>query len=224
MQYGKMVEGIFVNRPNRFVANVLVDGAEVVCHVKNTGRCKELLVPGCRVWVHEETSPGRKTPYSLITVEKEGKLVNLDSQAPNKAAFEWVGRTMETDILRREKTYGSSRFDLYFEHGRKRCFMEVKGVTLEENGTALFPDAPTERGVKHIHELIACVKDGYEAYLLFVIQMKGVHEFRPNVRTQPEFGEALKQAQAAGVKLLAFDCIVTENSMEIDHEIAIELG
>lgn len=218
-----MIQGTFVSRPNRFVARVLVDGEEVVCHVKNTGRCRELLIPGTRVWLKREENPARKTPYSLITVEKEGRLVNLDSQAPNKAAFEWVARTMKPELLLREKTYGNSRFDLYFEYNGKRCFMEVKGVTLEENGVALFPDAPTGRGVKHIYELADCVKSGYEAYLLFVIQMKGVHEFRPNDRTQPEFGEALRMARAAGVKILAVDCAVTEHSMEIDEKIAIEL-
>lgn len=223
MQYGNMIQGTFVSRPNRFVARVLVDGEEVVCHVKNTGRCRELLIPGTRVWLKREENPARKTPYSLITVEKEGRLVNLDSQAPNKAAFEWVARTMKPELLLREKTYGNSRFDLYFEYNGKRCFMEVKGVTLEENGVALFPDAPTGRGVKHIYELADCVKSGYEAYLLFVIQMKGVHEFRPNDRTQPEFGEALRMARAAGVKILAVDCAVTEHSMEIDEKIAIEL-
>ena len=223
MQYGNMIQGTFVSRPNRFVARVLVDGEEVVCHVKNTGRCRELLIPGTRVWLKREENPARKTPYSLITVEKEGRLVNLDSQAPNKAAFEWVARTMKPELLLREKTYGNSRFDLYFEYNGKRCFMEVKGVTLEENGVALFPDAPTGRGVKHIYELADSVKSGYEAYLLFVIQMKGVHEFRPNDRTQPEFGEALRMARAAGVKILAVDCAVTEHSMEIDEKIAIEL-
>lgn len=223
MQYGMMVEGRFVDRPNRFVAKVLVDGTEVICHVKNTGRCKELLTPGVRVWLQKEEKSGRKTPYSLITVEKDGKLVNLDSQAPNRAAFEWIERTMDTNLLQREKTYGKSRFDLYFEHGGKQCFMEVKGVTLEENGTALFPDAPTERGVKHVHELIACVKDGYEAYLLFVIQMKGVCAFKPNDKTQPEFGEALRQAKKAGVKIRAVDCLVTENSMTIDEEVTVRI-
>lgn len=223
MQYGNMIQGTFVSRPNRFVARVLVDGEEVVCHVKNTGRCRELLIPGTRVWLKREENLARKTPYSLIAVEKEGRLVNLDSQAPNKAAFEWVARTMKPELLLRERTYGNSRFDLYFEYNGKRCFMEVKGVTLEENGVALFPDAPTGRGVKHIYELADCVKSGYEAYLLFVIQMKGVHEFRPNDRTQPEFGEALRMARAAGVKILAVDCVVTEHSMEIDEKIAIEL-
>ena len=160
MQYGNMIQGTFVSRPNRFVARVLVDGEEVVCHVKNTGRCRELLIPGTRVWLKREENLARKTPYSLIAVEKEGRLVNLDSQAPNKAAFEWVARTMKPELLLRERTYGNSRFDLYFEYNGKRCFMEVKGVTLEENGVALFPDAPTGRGVKHIYELADCVKSG----------------------------------------------------------------
>ncbi len=224
MEYGTMVEGLFLDRPNRFTAEVEIGGARTVCHVKNTGRCRELLIPGCRVWLQREDKPGRKTPYSLITVEKNGNPVNLDSQAPNRAAFEWVRDRLEPELLQREKVYGKSRFDLYFERDGKRCFMEVKGVTLEENGAALFPDAPTERGLKHVRELIACRQEGYEAILLFVIQMKGVRVFRPNNRTQPEFGLALKEAERAGVKLLAFDCLVTENTMTIDKRVPVDLG
>ena len=224
MQYGTMVEGVFVSRPNRFIAKALVDGVETVCHVKNTGRCRELLIPGCRVWLQKEDGANRKTPYSLITVEKGNRLVNLDSQAPNRVAFEWIERTWSPDVLRREQTYGRSRFDLYIEKDGERCFLEVKGVTLEEDGTALFPDAPTERGVKHIRELIACRREGYEACLVFVIQMKGVHAFKPNDRTQPEFGQALREAKRAGVRLMAYDCIVTENTVAIDREIPVVLG
>lgn len=222
MQYGTMVEGIFVSRPNRFIAKVIIDGMETVCHVKNTGRCKELLVPGCRVWLQRENGEKRKTLFSLITVEKDGRLVNLDSQAPNRVAFEWIERTMQVEGLRREKTYGSSRFDLYFEKDGRKCFMEVKGVTLEEDGVALFPDAPTERGVKHIQELMACQLDGYDAYLLFVIQMKGVHVFRPNDRTHPEFGQALRAAATAGVNIMAVDCVVEKDSLMIDGMISVE--
>lgn len=224
MQYGSMIEAVFLGRPNRFIARVLVDGEETVCHVKNTGRCKELLIPGCRVWLQREERTGRKTPYSLITVEKNGQPVNLDSQAPNQVAYEWIAQNWKPDVLQREKTYRKSRFDLCFERDGRKCFMEVKGVTLEEDGVALFPDAPTERGVKHIRELISCRQDGYEAYLLFVIQMKGVHTFRPNDRTHPEFGQALRDARDAGVKILAYNCKVTENSLFIDKEIPVELG
>lgn len=223
MRYETMVEATFLSRPNRFLAKVLVNGEETVCHVKNTGRCKELLIPGCRVWLKKEDSPGRKTPYSLITVDKGGNLVNMDSQAPNRVACEWLAQTVKPEVLQREKTYGNSRFDLYFEKDGSRCFMEVKGVTLEEYGVALFPDAPTERGVKHIRELIACKEAGYEAYLLFVIQMKGVHLFKPNDQTHPEFGQALREAEKAGVTILAYDCEVTETTLTIETEIPLAL-
>lgn len=223
MQYGEMVEGIFVSRPNRFVAKVLVHGQEVTCHVKNTGRCRELLVPGVRVWLQRENGEGRKTAYSLITVEKGDLLVNLDSQAPNKVAYEWISANWQPELILREKTYGRSRFDLYIEKDGRKCYIEVKGVTLEEEGVALFPDAPTLRGLKHIEELITCKRDGYDACILFVVQMKGVHLFRPNVRTQPEFGEALRRAEQAGVEILAYDCIVTEGGLKMDRQIAVSL-
>lgn len=223
MKYGPMVEGVFLDRPNRFIANVLVDGKEMVCHVKNTGRCKELLIPGCRVWLQREERPGRKTPYSLITVEKGDRLVNLDSQAPNRAAYEWIEKEWRPDVLQREKTFGNSRFDLYFEKDGRKGFIEVKGVTLEEDGVALFPDAPTERGVKHIRELISCVGQGYEAYSLFVIQMKGICEFRPNDRMQPEFGAVLREARETGVRILAMNCRVTVDSLAIDLPVSVKL-
>lgn len=223
MQYGEMIEGIFLARPNRFVARVLAEGQEVICHVRNTGRCRELLIPGVRVWIQREERQGRKTLYSLITVEKGETLVNLDSQAPNRVAGEWIAKNWKPEVFLREKTFGSSRLDFYIEKEGRKCYIEVKGVTLEEKGVALFPDAPTQRGLKHIEELIACRREGYEACILFVIQMKGVHLFRPNVRTQPEFGEALLRAKEAGVQLLAFDCIVTENSLKIDRQMAVSL-
>lgn len=223
MQYGVMTEGIFLDRPNRFIARVLVDGVETISHVKNTGRCRELLIPGCRVWLQREDRPGRKTPYSLITVEKNGNPVNLDSQAPNRVAFEWISRHWKPDVLLREKTYGKSRFDLYFEREGRKGFVEVKGVTLEENGVALFPDAPTERGVKHVREMISCVKAGFEAYILFVVQMKGAAVFRPNDGTHPEFGQALREAAAAGVRIMAMDCTVTAGSLNIDLPVSVEL-
>ena len=207
MQYGVMVEGVFLERPNRFIAHVLVDGAPVVCHVKNTGRCKELLVPGCRVWLQWEDRPGRKTPYSLITVKKGDRLVNLDSQAPNRVAYDWIKEKWQPDVLQREKTFGNSRFDLYFE----------------KDGVALFPNAPTERGVKHIRELIACMNAGYEAYSLFIIQMKGVSVFRPNDQTHREFGAALREAAKVGVKVMAVDCRVTTDSLMTDQMIPVAL-
>lgn len=223
MQYGEMVEGIFLNRPNRFIANVLVGGREVACHVKNTGRCRELLIPGVKVWLQREDRPGRKTPYSLITVQKGVELVNLDSQAPNKVAYEWIQTNWAPELICPEKTYGNSRLDLYIEKNERKCYIEVKGVTLEENGVALFPDAPTLRGLKHIEELIACKRNGYDACILFVIQMKGVYLFRPNVRTQPEFGEALIRARDAGVEILAYDCVVTETGLKMDRRIKVAL-
>ena len=224
MQYGDMVEGVFVDRPNRFISHVLVNGETVICHVKNTGRCKELLIPGCRVWLQCEDRLGRKTPYSLITVEKGDKLVNLDSQAPNRVAYDWIQKEWQPEVLLREKKFGNSRFDLYFEKDGRKGFVEVKGVTLEEDGVALFPDAPTERGVKHIRELISCVEAGYEAYCLFVIQMKGISLFKPNERTHPEFGAALREAAKAGVKVMAVDCLVTERSLAIDRELCVDLN
>lgn len=223
MQYGVMVEGVFLERPNRFIAHVLVDGAPVVCHVKNTGRCKELLVPGCRVWLQREDRPGRKTPYSLITVKKGDRLVNLDSQAPNRVAYDWIKEKWQPDVLRREKTFGNSRFDLYFEKDGRKGFIEVKGVTLEKDGVALFPDAPTERGVKHIRELITCMNAGYEAYSLFIIQMKGISVFQPNDQTHREFGAALREAAKVGVKVMAVDCRVTPDSLMTDQMIPVAL-
>lgn len=223
MQYGQVVEGTFISRPNRFVAKVLLDGEEILCHVKNTGRCRELLVPGAKVWLQRELNPNRKTAYSLITIQKGNQLVNLDSQAPNQVAYEWIREKVKPEILLREKKYGNSRFDLYLEKAGRRCYIEVKGVTLEENGVALFPDAPTLRGVKHVEELISCVRDGYDACILFVIQMKGVNRFCPNVKTQREFGDALQRAKQVGVRIFAYDCIVTEKGLEIDCPVAVEL-
>lgn len=223
MQYGEMVEGVFLERPNRFVARVAVRGEEVICHVKNTGRCKELLIPGAQVWLHRESAPNRKTAYSLIAVKKGDILVNMDSQAPNRVAYEWIVEKINPDVICREKCYGNSRFDLYIEKEGKKCYIEVKGVTLEKDGVALFPDAPTLRGVKHIRELITCKQEGFDAYILFVIQMKGVHLFRPNVKTQPEFRDALAEAKTAGVKIAAYDCLVTLDGLQMDQSIAVEI-
>jgi len=236
MKYKNIVQGKFINRPNRFIANVEIDGEVETVHVKNTGRCKELLVSGATVYLEKVSESSRKTKYDLVAVIKERKnekplLINMDSQAPNAAAAEWIkGIVSKLDdsteyAVRTEVKYGNSRFDLCVEHSvageTKKTFIEVKGVTLEENGVALFPDAPTERGIKHIRELEKCVKEGNEAYILFVIQMKGMTEFRPNERTHKEFADALRNAAKAGVKIIARDCIVTPDSMEIDEKIEV---
>lgn len=226
MRYRNIVRAIFLARPNRFIANVEIQGKQEVCHVKNTGRCRELLLPGTEVYLQRAENPDRKTKYDLIAVKKGERLVNMDSQIPNYAVKEWLekeGLFQKITQLRMETRYGNSRFDLYLEADGKKIFMEVKGVTLEEDGTARFPDAPTERGVKHIHELMECRKDGYEAYLFFVIQMKGIRCFEPNDRTHPAFGEALRQAAAEGVHILAYDCRVTEDLIEIDQRIQVRL-
>lgn len=226
MKYEHTEKAIFLERPNRFIAYVNLDGRTETVHVKNTGRCKELLIPGTEIILEKSGNSARKTKYDLICVRKAGRWINMDSQIPNKAAEEWLlkGSLFPEEIhVKREKIYGNSRFDLYVESSRRKAFMEVKGVTLEENNIARFPDAPTQRGLKHVEELIHCIQDGYEAYLLFVIQMKGLTCFEPNWNTHPEFGEALIDAQNAGVKLLAYDCFVTENLMEIRDPVPINL-
>jgi sugar fermentation stimulation protein A len=236
MRYEEIKEGIFRSRPNRFLAWVEIDGEETLCHVKNTGRCKELLIPGVRVILEHQEKPGRKTAYSLIAVYKGQTLINTDSQAPNPVAEEWLrgrgGDGVFGKILsvKREVTYGQSRFDFFMEiQGEKErpirpVFMEVKGVTLEEDGIARFPDAPTERGVKHVKELTLSVKEGYEAYLLFVVQMKGIRRVEPNWVTHPAFGQALEEAKQAGVRILAYDCQVTPDSLMLDGPVPVELG
>ena len=226
MNYEKTRKGIFLERSNRFIARVQMDDHVETVHVKNTGRCRELLIPGTEVILEESGNPARKTKFDLITVWKEGRWVNMDSQAPNHAAAEWLaqgGFFSEKVSVYKERTYGNSRFDLYAESPVRKAFMEVKGVTLEENGIARFPDAPTERGVKHVQELMQCRKEGYEAYLLFVIQMKGIRLFQPNWDTHRKFGETLREAAAQGVRILAYDCRVTENSMEIETPVSIDL-
>ena len=236
MQYEHIVTGTFLKRPNRFLAHVLIDGKETVCHVKNTGRLKEFLIPGAELLLeyHPDAQRlGRKTSYSVIGVYKENAgynherlLINMDSQAPNQAAWEWVsggGLSPLAAQVRREVTYHDSRFDLAFTLDGVPAFMEVKGVTLEQNGLASFPDAPTERGVKHILELCDAAGEGYPSYLLFVIQMKGVHSFTPNRSTHPEFADALLQAREAGVQILAYDCLVTERTMTLDRPVRVLL-
>lgn len=231
MRYDRVVEGRFLSRPNRFIALVEIDGRQETVHVKNTGRCRELLLPDVKVWLSDSGNPNRKTRYDLVAVEKakesgEPMLINIDSQIPNDVAGEWLPSSKlfsENAKIRREVTFGASRFDFYIEDGERKCFLEVKGVTLEREGVALFPDAPTERGVKHLGELAECVEQGYEAYLLFVIQMKGIHEFRPNDETHRAFGDALRQAESRGVRLLAMDCIVAPDSIDIDKPIEIKI-
>lgn len=226
MNYTHTEKAIFLDRPNRFIAHVELKGKTETVHVKNTGRCRELLVPGYEVILEEGQNPARKTRYDLISVCKEGRWINMDSQAPNQAAEEWLksgGLFSGERVVYREKKYGNSRFDLYIETPESRAFMEVKGVTLEQDNIARFPDAPTERGLKHVRELIRCVQDGYEAYLLFVIQMKDAAVFQPNWETHPEFALTLREAREAGVKLLAYDCLVEENRMEIRDPVPIDL-
>lgn len=233
MRYQQMIPAIFIERPNRFLAYARIGDRQVVCHVKNTGRCKELLIPGVQILLQHHPDAaitGRKTEYSLIGVYKGDTLFNMDSQAPNQVAFEWLrdgGFTKETGLavsdIRREVTYGGSRFDLAFVVDGKPAFMEVKGVTLEENHIAKFPDAPTERGVKHLMELGNAAESGYEAYALFVIQMKGITAFMPNVATHPAFAEALICAKCRGVHILAYDCLVREDELAIEEAVPVVL-
>ena len=226
MKYNKIVEGIFISRPNRFIAYVDVNGKTETIHVKNTGRCRELLTDKARVYLSVSDNPLRKTGYDLIAVKKGDLLINMDSQIPNDVCEEMLKKHTifsENAIIKREYTYKSSRFDFYIEDGERRIFLEVKGCTLENNGIASFPDAPTERGVKHINELISAIKDGYEAYIVFIIQMKGVTQFRPNDITHKAFGDALRLAHKKGVKILAYDCKVTPDSIEADREVKVIL-
>ena len=226
MKYEKMVKGSFLARPNRFIAYVDIDGKEAVCHVKNTGRCRELLPVGATVWCQEFDTSKRKTKYDLITVQKGERLINMDSQAPNKAAGEWLrsGGLGKVTELRAETTHGDSRFDFSFVKDGKLCFLEVKGVTLETDGVCAFPDAPTARGVKHLQGLAKAAEEGYGAYVLFVIQMENVKYLHPNDATDPAFGEALRKATEAGVNVLAMDCTVTEDTMEIRLPVEVRLG
>ncbi|MBQ8758778.1 MAG: DNA/RNA nuclease SfsA [Clostridia bacterium] len=226
MKYDNMRNAVFVSRKNSFVSQIEIDGKEVLCHVKNTGRLRELLVKGAEIYVQEHDSSQRKTKYSLIAVKKEKELVNIDSQAPNKVFYEWVkngGFCDNVTFIKPETTYGSSRFDCYIEAGDRRIFAEIKGVTLEKNGTAMFPDAPTERGLKHLRELCKCVEDGFEAYIVFVVQMKGVHTFTPNVQTHREFAEMLSECDKNGVKIVCVDCNVTPETLEISQKIEVKL-
>lgn len=251
MNYPNISSGIFLARPNRFLAEVEVAGERRVCHVKNTGRCRELLVPGCRAYLVESDNPARKTRYDLVAVEKETErgplLVNLDSQAPNRVFGEWAaagGFRSGLTLLRPETAYGNSRFDFYWEAKPKhlvssskvnpigiseaegaleRGFVEVKGATLEENGVARFPDAPTQRGVKHLEELIAAQKAGYRAAICFMVQMEGMKVLEPNDATHPQFGETLRRAAGAGVSILAMECRVTPDSLSVTRPLPVQL-
>jgi len=225
MQYENMVPGVFLARPNRFIAHVEIDGQMEVCHVKNTGRCRELLTPGARVWCQRADNPNRKTKYDLITVKKGDRLINMDSQAPNIAAGEWLrsGGLGEISDLKAEYTHGDSRFDFSFLLDGKRCFLEVKGVTLENDGVCAFPDAPTERGVKHLKGLTKAAREGYGAFVLFVIQMADVKYLRPHDERDPAFGAALREAAENGVTVLAMDCGVTEDVMQLRLPVLVRL-
>ena len=231
MIYLSVRKGQFLTRPNRFIAHVDLDGAQVVCHVKNTGRCRELLVPGHTVWLAEGDSPARKTQYDLIGVEKptpRGLLpVNMDAQAPNRVFGEWAaggGLGFLPSLLRPETRFGDSRFDFYWEDGpERRGFWEIKGVTLEEDGVARFPDAPTLRGVKHLEELIRAREAGYETGVCFVVQMPGMRWVEPNDDTHPQFGQALRRAAQAGVRVLALGCRVEPDRLEITGEVPVKL-
>ena len=223
MRYPNIIPAVFISRPNRFIAHVEINGREETVHVKNTGRCRELLIPGCTVYLTASDNPARKTKYDLVAVIKDnGLLINIDSQAPNKVALEYL-HTKSYDVIIPEYTYGGSRIDFYMERklaggAVERTLMEVKGCTLERNGTGYFPDAPTERGVKHLHELIKAKKEGYRAVLAFVIQMDGIREVRANVETHPEFGTALEEAKRAGVEVWYLPCHVEPDSLEIKSD------
>lgn len=225
MKYSHMVPGVFLARPNRFIAHIEIDGQVQVCHVKNTGRCRELLPAGAQVWCQAFDSTTRKTKFDLITVKKGDRLINMDSQAPNKAAEEWLrsGGLGEISQLRPETKQGNSRFDFSFWKDGRLCFLEVKGVTLETGGVCAFPDAPTVRGAKHLKELTELAKAGYGAFVLFVIQMADVAYLHPNDATDPAFGAALREAAEAGVQVLAMDCAVTESTMTIRAPVDVQL-
>jgi len=229
LEYNKIIEGTFLKRPNRFIAQVLVDGKEETVHVKNTGRCRELLLPGIKVILEDcSNNPNRKTKYSLIAVLKENMLVNMDSQVPNAVVFEALNESKIKEIkdltyLKREVTFGKSRYDIYFETKGHKGFIEVKGVTLESNGICMFPDAPTERGTKHVLEMIEAVKAGYKGIIFFLIQMKGPKVFKLNWKMDKAFPEAVKLASENGVEILAYDSIVENNSIYLDKKVKIDL-
>ncbi len=226
MKYERIMEGTFLERPNRFIAYADLAGRTETIHVKNTGRCAELLIPGASIYVQESDNPARKTKWDLIGVEKGARMINMDSQVPNKVVQEWVeagNLAKDIRLVKPEASFGNSRFDLYVETGERKIFIEVKGVTLEENGVVQFPDAPSDRAVKHVQELGRAVGEGYEACVFFVIQMKGVRYFTPNMATHPAFCQALKKAKASGVRILAYDCQVSRDSIQIADPVQVVL-
>lgn len=231
MKYNKMIKAKFIERPNRFVAYCDIDGQVEKIHVKNTGKCKELLVPGYDVYLEESNNPARATKYSLIAVQKGDRLINMDSQVTNKIVYEALeNKTLilpefdeEITLIKPEKTYGNSRFDVYVEGKTKKAFIEVKGCTLEIDGVVKFPDAKTERGVKHVKELIKAKEEGYLAYIILVIQMENVLYFTPNVDMHKEFGDVLKEADKKGVKILAYDSIVNIDNIKLNNPVKVVL-
>lgn len=223
IEYKNIIKAEFLSRPNRFIANCLVNGDNVVCHVKNTGRCKEVLINGATVYLEKSDNVNRKTLYDLVAVEKGNRLINIDSQIPNDAVEEFLPELFKDIVYyKREKVYKDSRFDFYIETQKEKIFLEVKGVTLENDGIVSFPDAPTERGIKHIHELVDCVQNGYSAYIFFVVQMSGVRYFTPNVKTHKEFADSLLYAKNNGVNVLVYDCCVTPSSMSINTSVEVK--
>ena len=226
MKYENISEGRFISRPNRFIAEVEMQDGRKTVHVKNTGRCRELLVPGAAVYLEKSAAPGRKTDYDLVAVQKDGKIVNMDSLAPNRTVHEWIASGKyfkDVTLIKPESFYKDSRFDFYVEAGTRKIYIEVKGVTLEKDRTALFPDAPSERALKHMEELIEAVGKGFEGYVIFVIQMKGPERFMPNREAQPEFADALQRAKEAGVHILAYDCSVSADEIELCEPVEVEL-
>lgn len=227
MKYQNIVQGVFISRPNRFIAHVEIDGVEQVVHVKNTGRCKELLLPGATVYLEKSDNPSRSTAYDLIAVQKGERLINMDSQVPNKVVEEWLREGSffhDLVLIRPETKFGNSRFDFYAETVNEKIFIEVKGVTLEEEGVVRFPDAPSERAVKHVEELVQAKKQGYRAIILFVIQMKGVSFFAPNRDTHQEFAEALEKALKAGVEIYAYDSYVTAEEIRLADSVNVMIN
>ncbi len=228
MKYNNIYEAKFISRPNRFIANVEINNDIEKIHVKNTGRCKEILIEGTKVYIEKSNNPDRKTKYSLISAYKDDVLINIDSQVPNKVVYDAIienkiDELKNISILKREKTYGNSRFDLYYENGKDKGFIEVKGVTLELDGISMFPDAPTKRGAKHIYELVDSLKYGYKSYIFFLIQIDNINIFTPNRVTDPDFSDALVYAQGKGVEILAYNSIVTRDSIEIGNKVEIKL-
>ena len=215
MKYNNIEKAIFISRPNRFIARVSIGGNELIVHVKNTGRCRELLIPGCEVYLEKASNPDRKTPYDLVAVKKDDHIINIDSQAPNAVVKEYLLGQNEFDVVRPEYKYGNSRIDFYMEKDNKKYLMEVKGCTLFVDGCGYFPDAPTKRGSKHLEELIGAVQEGYRARIAFVIQGEGISEVKPNVKTDPEFANAFYGAVDAGVEVIFYLCKVDRDELKI---------